>query len=332
MDKRLLQDLFNIPARSHQEGLVRVFVKSKLKEMKVPFEEDGIGNIFRISKHTPLLSAHMDTVQDETDAKLAIFSKIRGNFIAGYGVIGGDDKCGVYLILDLLKERNDYNFVFSVGEEVGGVGIRSFVSKNDLSHIPYGLVLDRRGGNDIVCDNNDYGTKEFEEALAKVGKLFGYKPAMGTFSDGDFLNEQLSVANISVGYHNPHMKSEFVDLAELENAKRFIWYFTKNVSEKFEKPVKTAKKYGSYFHGDDGKTCISVYDEDFACVGCNEENSGFLFIESLNRFVCLDCYRKLRKEVLEKDENEELDFYEKEVTDKEIQELIEADFSELEVI
>lgn len=317
MDKALLQDIFNIPARSGQEGLMKTFIKNFLVKEHIPYTEDVKGNIYNISNSSPILSAHMDTVQDEDDAKLCIYTKIRENIISGYGVIGGDDKCGIFIIMQLLRSRNDFNFVFSVEEEVGGNGIKFFTKQKDLKHIPYGIVLDRRGSSDIVCYKNDYGTENFENTLANFGKTFGYEPSLGTFSDGDFLSEQISVANISVGYYNPHAKSEFVKINDLQNAIDYVWYVTKYVTAKFEKPEKA---YSYHFDNDyENYGKYSNYDEDdyeklydcYECVGCKGTGDISIYLPSIDKYICEHCYDKLKEDIMNRDEKfsslEELD-------------------------
>ena len=80
------------------------------------------------------------------------------------------------------------------------------VELKDLDHILYCIVLDRRGGSDILCTDNDYGTKEFETILKEIGKVYDYKPTRGLWSDTDILSDLLCCANLSVGYYNPHQK------------------------------------------------------------------------------------------------------------------------------
>ena len=223
IDIGLLLDIFKIPAPSGREYEMSKFIQEYLDKFKIKYDIDEIGNIYYIGfKNTPLLSAHMDTVQDDVDAKLTHLIRMRRDrFITGYGVIGGDDKNGIYIILELLRKYK-LNFIFSVSEETGGIGISHFVKNNDISGLPYGLVLDRRGKSDIICEGNSYGTKEFQVELQTIGAEFKYSPAIGTFSDADSLSEQISCANLSVGYYEAHMKTEFVILQDLENALNYV--------------------------------------------------------------------------------------------------------------
>lgn len=260
MDKKLLLDIFQIPAQSGEEEKMRDFIIKFLQFEEIPYTVDSVGNVYNITCTTrPLLNAHMDTMQNEVDGIFQKFAKIYNNqFLKGYGIIGADDKCGIYIILELLK-TNEFNFLFTVQEESGCIGSNYFINNKEFSYIPYGITFDRCGASDILCVQNDYGTKKFENVLEKIGKPFGYKPARGVFSDADQISEQISTCNLSVGYYGHHTKGEFVDIIELENAVNFTQAILDNVEEKFEAPEKT---YGSGFYRYGYKDFEVGYDYD----------------------------------------------------------------------
>ena len=123
------------------------------------------------------------------------------------------------MILKMIEEDKHINFFFSNNEEYGMEDTsRMFVKTHDLSHIPYGLVFDRRGSGDIICFQNNYGSAEFERVLSEIGRDFGYSPTRGMMCDADFFRNQISVANLSVGYYNAHSRKEFVVWEHLLNA------------------------------------------------------------------------------------------------------------------
>jgi tripeptide aminopeptidase len=300
MDLKLLEQIFQTPAITRQEDRMASVIKKTLTANGISYFSDKIGNVYSLNKKgVPLLSAHMDTVQDEVDAALAKFIKIRGNVVSGYGVIGGDDKCGIFIALTLAC-ANLCNFVFSVEEESGGHGIKTFVAEQDLSDIPYGLVLDRRGSSDIICTKNNYGVDAFEKILLEIGKLYGYKESSGTFSDANYLSEKISCANLSVGYYNPHSKSEFVDVDDLKVAMNFTHSIIKNVTEKFEVPSK-AKVYTYTYpaKATPSKPFSHSYPGDVdlgdICAFCNTQKEKTIFSKVVNDFVCIDCCRQLRE-------------------------------------
>ena len=271
IDKKLLVDIFTIPSLSGEEIKMAEFIKKKLDEMKVPYEEDVKGNIFSLRGAKPFLNAHMDTVQDMNDYYLAKFVSIKENaIIDGLGVIGGDDKCGIYIILRMLEKGYDINFAFTVSEEVGTVGSSFLVKtrRKDLKKCLYGITLDRKGNSDIICHDNGYGTIEFENALELVGKEFGYKPEMGVLSDADEFNECMSCANLSVGYYRAHTKKEFVILNDLINAEKFAEKIITTIDKSFKIPerrynYKKYNKYGyGYYNGWGGDSYYDDYNYD----------------------------------------------------------------------
>lgn len=305
MDTKLLLDLFFVASQSTNEKPMRKFLVDYLTSINIPFSEDTCGNIYNIShENKPLLSAHMDTVQDDFDILMRKYINIQNGIIKGYGVIGGDDKCGIYSILDLLKNgHDDVNFLFTVEEESGGVGSSTFVHHNDLSHILYGLVLDRRGAGDIICYNNNYGVKYFEEVLTKMGNSFGYKPSTGTFSDADFISSQISCANLSVGYYNAHSKNEYVVLHELQNSINFTHAIIKNLDIKFDAPPvshRFANAYSTTAWANDMNDYLYPYESsDKPCELCGSTEGKQTHIKTLGASICQYCIDDLKSELIE---------------------------------
>jgi tripeptide aminopeptidase len=341
MDLKLLERIFQTPARSRAETQMADVIRDVLTQSDVPFATDEVGNVYSLNqKNVPLLSAHMDTVQDEVDAALAKFAKIRGNILSGYGVIGGDDKCGIFIALTFAM-AGMCNFVFSTEEEVGGNGIKHFVNKQDLSHIPYGLVLDRRGYKDIICTKNNYGVEAFEKMLIEIGKVYKYEQSSGIFSDANYISEQISCANLSVGYYNPHSKSEFVNLLDLKNALNFTNAIIKNVKEKFSAPSKTVYRYfgyGTTNNYNKRKASISApataqetqqYLGEY-CMFCNARSQKTIYSKVCNDFICLDCMAQLRDEIFDYEDvlphfNDVEDFnMTEEQTDKNLDEILKS--------
>lgn len=232
-----LLELLKIPSRSGEEIEISKFIRNFLDSKNIKYKQDEIGNIYNISQeNAPLLCAHMDTVQTILDSTKLDSINMNEGIIKGDGIIiGGDDKCGIYIILNLLQGYN-INFLFCVQEEIGSIGSEAFMMQNDISHIPYGLVLDRKGNSDIICVENNYGTKEFENSLLELGEKFNYKKAKGMGSDADYLSRDISCANLSVGFYEAHTQNEYINLIDLNNAESFIRCILDNLKMSFNAP------------------------------------------------------------------------------------------------
>lgn len=319
MDNKLLLDIFHIPALSNKEDEISRYIVDWLTFNDIPFSIDNESKtIYNISNmDRPLVAAHLDTVQDVTDAMLAKYIKISGNILSGYGVIGGDDKCGIYIILTLLKKYKDLNFCFFPAEEVGCQGSKKFVKNvTGLEKIPYGLVFDRKNNCDIICYKNSYGNYKFDDALSAIGKDLGYSSAYGATSDANTLREFMSCANLSVGYYLPHSKKEYVNLDDLENAYLFAEKIIEKVDEKFEKPYITYTKpyeYGEYEYDNQGRYIGKKKKNKkgsnwVKCDCCNLYSGGTrTYLKTIKMNVCEKCLNDLFLEIGASEETKDID-------------------------
>ena len=308
IDEKLLLDIFRIPAKTGEEISITKFVQEFLVENKKDFVLDGNGLIYNISNiGKPLICAHLDTVQDVVDCSLAKYIKVRDDYIFGYGNIGADDKCGIYIILSLLKEL-EFNFLFTPQEEIGGLGAQKFINKfgkKDLSHIPYALILDRRGCDDIICEKNSYGTRDFEMALASIGAIFGYSPGSGTFSDADYISEVLCSANLSVGYYNPHSKNEFAKLSEISVAREFVARIILNIKDRFNPVSVKTKGYASWgnyqgytdYDFEDMEVTREGFPRREYCDFCDKYKPTKL-LKSVHKNICTSCLKAITNEIM----------------------------------
>jgi len=250
INKDVILEIFRIGSMSGYEEEMSHYIKTFLYHLDIEYTEDNFGNIFNFNNYSkPLLAAHMDTVQDYTDYTLSPLAKIHGNVLRSYGVLGGDDKCGIYTILHLLEKFPDINFAFFVEEEIGAAKGSAFVVEENRhlikKNVIWSAVIDRRGDSDILCFDHTgtYGTKEFQKALLQIGKNYGFSSNYGTFSDADQISEVISSCNISCGYYGAHTKKEYVVLSELSKSIAFLEDTIINITEKFEAPQRYSSIY-----------------------------------------------------------------------------------------
>ena len=168
------------------------------------------GFVFAQGEFPVLLVAHLDTVHK--DLPEAIMYDSQNHSISSPNGIGGDDRCGIYMIFEVIKKFN-CSVLFCEDEEIGAIGARQFVTTQlaKESEFNYIIEFDRKGNNDAVfydCDN-----PEFEEFITKEF----YKTAYGSFSDISVLAPVLGCAavNLSCGYYKAHTKDEYVVYPEM---------------------------------------------------------------------------------------------------------------------
>lgn len=216
----LLHSLYYAYSPSYQEFAVSSIVKQELNRLNIPFTESKHGNIYRIRKNQPLLSAHMDMVAFSPIRDLDI-DEVSGDIRATNKTsLGADDKNGVFIALQLLTVFPYLSFCFSVCEESGGglwyeTGLEAAITKKS---VPFALVFDRRDNKDIIGASNGYCTEEFEKALCSLISPLGYSPTIGTFSDANFFRDFCNSVNLSCGYYGAHTVMEYANMFDIEKA------------------------------------------------------------------------------------------------------------------
>ena len=209
-------------------------IMSYLRLWNKKLQMDDYGNLYLINPGTPLLCAHMDTVQKATDvAKInTIYNrwwKIKWDNI----VIGADDKAGIALAMEMYEWFGDkVSLLFTRQEETGCNWSRHFCDNNPelIKQCTYCLVLDRKNWWDIIWYYNWYCSKEFDKALEEKMKPWGYKSVVGWISDTGNIWKLINSVNLSIGYYNLHTSNEYLDIDEFVTAA----YAIADVIETFE--------------------------------------------------------------------------------------------------
>lgn len=192
-------------------ALIRKSIYNFYRKEDVIFTDDYI----LCKGEAPIIfCAHMDTVKRD-EVKIIISDKEKG-FITSPNLLGGDDRCGVYTLLNLIVYSKIKPWViFTTDEEIGCVGANKAVKeikKSYLEGVKLMVEIDRRGSNDCVfyqCDNKDFHTW--------IQNNTGYVKTTGSSSDCRVLGKDWDIAsvNLSAGYYNEHTKYEYVVVKEL---------------------------------------------------------------------------------------------------------------------
>ena len=182
-------------------------VENKLTQY-YPIDKIVIDNdyIYAIGTIPIALVAHLDTVWEDAPPSFTLFDPFRNVMWAPNG-LGADDRAGVLAIFEILKLGLLPHVIFTTDEEIGGIGASSLAFLEcPFSDLRYLIELDRRGREDCVfydCENKDF---------QKYIENFGFKTAMGTFSDISMLCgawEKCGV-NLSIGYLHEHTHKEML--------------------------------------------------------------------------------------------------------------------------
>jgi len=217
----------------HQPQLKKV-LREELSEMGfVPISRKGF--LYAPGEIPVLLVAHLDTAHPEPP-EIICYSK-DGRYMMSPQGIGGDDRAGVHMILQILRQVNCH-VLFCEDEECGGRGASAFTKSGILPDVNYIVELDRKGENDAVyygCDN-----RAFREYVAE----FGFREAFGSFSDISILAPHLKTAavNLSTGYYNAHRNHELIDTQVMATNTERVIEMVMTPTEHYPYRTKSAKQ------------------------------------------------------------------------------------------
>ena len=235
---------------------MKVYLTDVLKSAGYdPIVDDGF--IFAEGKNVDVcLTAHMDTVHAEPVIDFYENIKDGKHIISSPQGIGGDDRCGIYIIYKIITTTEFRpTILFCEDEECGGIGSRKFVETKlsyKLDNMKFLVELDRMNATDAVfydCYNLDF--TDFIETQT------GYKDAWGSFSDICELSPDCGVAsvNLSCGYYNAHTLGEYVVMEEMEHTievvKKLLKKATDESTPMFEYKERTYNRKWYYDDYDD---------------------------------------------------------------------------------
>lgn len=186
---------------------LKIELKSRLEKMGREVIDEA-GFLYSPGRKPIMLVAHLDIVHEK-----------RPSFVAPEDIltcdegIGGDDRCGVYIILRLLEMGHDCHVLFCEDEEIGQVGAGKFCKSGIFPDLHYIVEFDRRGEDDAVfydCKNRKF--------IDFITAGFGFREEYGSGSDISTVAPHLGVAavNLSSGYRNAHNPGEEIDTAAVE--------------------------------------------------------------------------------------------------------------------
>ena len=222
----------------------------------------------------PCFCSHIDTVHNIVDNYKVIKEYHQKDVIYSSPTgIGGDDKNGIILCLELLENLDNVQVCFFSGEEVGCVGSNKIDLKyfDDCSCL---IGLDRKGNSDIISDYWYSSTisKDFEKVLNKTKIKHGYNFTEGFITDVFTLFNRdvgASCINLSCGYYQPHTKNEYISFNDICACYEFCVDIYQNL-----KPV----KYECF------QDVVDYADAEFCCI-CGHNKA----YDTLQGYLCVEC-------------------------------------------
>lgn len=188
-----------------------------------------------------LLVAHCDTVHKKLPSTI-LFDSQQQMMWSPEG-IGGDDRCGVIGILEIIKQYKPY-ILFTQDEEIGGLGAKAFCKEQKLEGIKFAIEIDRRGYNQAVF--YDCGNKDLQEYICEK---YEFDLEYGSFTDVVFIGEtfDIGIVNLSAGYYNEHQDIEFIYFPGLVNTiNKIKLILDENIDKYFDYQEEVRYYYNNY--------------------------------------------------------------------------------------
>lgn len=188
---------------------------------------DAIGNLHIDTRISPdnrtLFVAHVDTVHRKEGP-----NKIRQtatHWHADGAPLGADDGAGVAILMHLLHSGIDGYFIFTQGEECGGIGATHLADtqRELLSEFDRAIAFDRRGIDSVITHQgrgrccSDVFADALSAALNADDTLMYLPDNTGVYTDtAEFIDIIPECTNISVGYYAEHSDKESLDIIHLQ--------------------------------------------------------------------------------------------------------------------
>lgn len=242
----LLKEVLSVPTQTYKEDLMIQFLKEWLNQNHIEYYLDSKNNIYATKKvssdlpeefYFPCVISHTDTVHRidsinvveenlpnaQGQIKLALKAyNDQGNPTG----IGGDDKCGVFACLTLLKELPYLKAAFFVSEETGCHGSKN-ADPEFFKNVGYAIQFDapenwmitEKCFGQILFDRNTEFFKTCDKVLTEGMVTEDMQYMVHPYTDVYALRGKFnfSCINFSIGYYDYHTKNEYVVVEDVYN-------------------------------------------------------------------------------------------------------------------
>jgi putative aminopeptidase FrvX len=252
MDLHKFKELLSVPSKTYQEEDMVEYLCDELEGIEgVSFYRDDMMNIYATKgtleegEFYPMFIAHTDTVHSKINKIVVEEEKLKRPYTFGktfddtlvdvlkaYDTdgkptgIGGDDKCGIFVCLELLKQLDKVKIGLFVSEETGCHG-SSKCDVNFLQDVGYITQYDAPGNHLIteICSGVrlfERDSEFFEKTLEVITESFGNEMLVQShpYTDISQLKKKIDVSciNMSCGYYNMHSVQEFISIEDVKCA------------------------------------------------------------------------------------------------------------------
>ena len=252
MNLNKFKELLSVPTKTYKEGKMVDYIMSTIVQMGgVTLTRDEHNNIYATKgtldegQFYPMFISHTDTVHELVDEIIVKEEHLLRPYTFGkdFGQeqvlclkaytkddkptgIGGDDKCGIYICLELLNQLDKVKVAFFVSEETGCHGSKK-VNEDFLKDVGYCTQYDAPG--DHLISYSCFGTVLFDKegeffhtALRSITKSFKNEMMVQSHPYTDIMmikqKSDFSCINISCGYYNMHTSNELICIDDVVRA------------------------------------------------------------------------------------------------------------------
>tara|TARA_Y100000310_G_C20628042_1_gene787039 strand:+ start:965 stop:1774 length:810 start_codon:yes stop_codon:yes gene_type:complete len=237
--KEKLKNILSVPTYTWEEDQLIEYVTDILEKKGYTYYLDDLGSIYITkgkSDYYPCLVAHLDSVhqikdykvveeyhpnaQDEDKLSLVGYDSISGERCG----VGGDDKAGVFICLELLEKFDNIKAFFPVAEEIGCKGSKA-ADKSFFKDVGYAIQFDSTENN--TMSKTLLGVQLYEENGEFINKCENLILEHGInewkhhpYTDTMVLKERFdfSCLNFAAGYYGWHSNTEYIVIEDVKNA------------------------------------------------------------------------------------------------------------------
>jgi len=241
-----LKEVLSVPTKTYKEHLMVNYLVEWLEQNNIEYFVDDHNNVYATKQESknlpdnfyfPCVISHTDTVHEidsiniheenlpNAQGEIKPSLKAYNDFGKPTG-IGGDDKCGVFACLTLLKELPYVKAAFFVSEETGCHGSKK-ADKQFFENVGYAIQFDapenwmitEKCFGQILFDRNSDFFGVVNEVLTEGMNHSDMEYMVHPYTDVYALRGKFdfSCINFSIGYYDYHTRNEYVVIEDVFN-------------------------------------------------------------------------------------------------------------------